>query len=109
MYRIYCGERDGKTGNDRFAGMLYKAGIHGSAPSCVPSDSRYAGTDSPGTIRKYGWHRLPRLKSGRPVNPGRSGNIPLSPLSVPETGTAVHPGDYGFVRVSGIAAEDGET
>lgn len=108
-YRIYCKEQDGKTENDHFADMLYKAEVQGFEPSYVLFDSRYASVGNLKTIRKYGWHWLTRLKSNRLVNPDGKGNIPLSSLSVPETGTTAHLKDYGFVKVFGIVAKDGET
>jgi len=47
-YRIYSKAQDGKTENDRFSDLLYKAEIRGFEPSCVLSDSRYAELDNIG-------------------------------------------------------------
>lgn len=108
-YRVYCKEQDGKTKNDHFADLLYKAKIQGFEPSCVLFDSWYSGADNLKTIRKYGWNWLTRFKSNRLVNPDGKGNVSLSSVSVPETGAVIHLKDYGFVKVFGIVAKDGET
>lgn len=108
-YRIYCREQDGKTKNDHFAGLLYKAKIQGFEPEYVLFDSWYAGLDNLKAIRKYGWHWLTRFKTNRLVNPDGRGNVPLSSLIVPETGKTVHLKDYGFVKVFGIVAKNGDT
>ena len=89
--------------------MLLKAKIQDFEPSCVLFDSWYAGTDNLKTVRNCGWHRPTRLKSDRPVNPDGRGNVPLSAVSVSETGTTVHLKGYGFVKIFGIISKNGET
>ncbi len=107
-YRIYRKEADGKAENQHSADMLYKAEEHGACPECVLSDSRYSGIDNLRLIREPGWQRFTRL-TDRPVNPDGTGNAALSEAEISGFGTGVHLKGYGFIRVSGIVAEDGST
>jgi hypothetical protein len=59
--------------------------------------------------RKLGRQWLTRLKADHSVNPDGKGNVALSEAGISGSGTAVHLKGYGFIRVSGIAAEDGST
>ena len=88
--RIYSKTQDGKTKNDHFSDLFYKARIRGFEPYCVLFDSWYAGLDNLRIIRTYGGHWLTRFKPIRPVNPDGKGNVPLSSAAISETGTAVH-------------------
>ncbi len=108
-YRIYRKEADGRTENGHFTGMLHKAGERGVCPGYVLSDSRYASLENLRLIRKPGRQWLTRLKADRSVNPDGKGNAALSGAGISGFGTAVHLRGYGFIRVFGIAAEDGST
>jgi hypothetical protein len=107
-YRIYDKSGDGKTKNDHFSDMLFKAEIRGYEPEYVLSDSWYAGLSNLKTIRNYGWFRMTRLKPNRLVNPDGAGNIPLSSATISEDGTEVHLKGYGFIKVFGIVAKNGD-
>jgi hypothetical protein len=108
-YRIYSKTQDGKTKNDHFSDLLYKAKIRGFEPSCVLFDSWYAGLNNLKIIRKYGWHWLTRFKPNRLVNPDGKGNVPLSSAVISEAGTSVHLKGYGFIKVFRIVAKNGDT
>ena len=107
--RIYDKDGDGKTKNDHFSDMLFKAKIMGYEPEYILFDSWYASLNNLKIIHNYGWFRMTRLKPNRPVNPDGRGNVPLSSASVSEGGTEVHLKGYGTVRVFGIAGRKGDT
>jgi len=108
-YRIYNKTGDGKTKNDHFRDMLFKAKIRGYEPEYILFDSWYAGLDNLKTVHGYGWFWMTRLKPNRLVNPDGTGNIPLASADISEGGTEVHLKGYGFIRVFGIAAKNGDT
>jgi putative transposase len=108
-YRIYHKEADGKTKNQHFADMLYKAEEHGACPQCVLFDSWYSGIENLKLIREPGWQWLTRLKANRSVNPDGKGNVALSEAEISEFGSIVHLKGYGFIKVFGIVAKDGGT
>jgi hypothetical protein len=108
-YRIYHKEADGKTENQHFADMLYKAEEHGACPQCVLSDSWYSGIRNLKLIRELGWQWLTRLRANRSVNPDGNGNVALSEAAISESGSVVHLKGYGFIKVFGIVAKDGST
>jgi len=108
-YRIYNKIQDGRTKNDHFCDMLLKAKIRGFEPECVLFDSRYAGLKNLKTIRDSGWIRMTRFKPDRLINPDGNGNVPLSSADIPEKGTVVHLKGYGFVRIFGTVAKNGDT
>ena len=108
-YRIYNKTEDGKTKNDHFSDMLLKAEIHGFEPKCVLFDSWYAGLKNLKTIRDFGWFWMTRFKPNRLINPDGDGCIPLSSSDIPEKGTIVHLKGYGFIKIFGIVAKNGNT
>ncbi len=60
-FRIYHKTGDGKTKNDHFCDMLFKAEIRGFEPECILSDSWYSGLKNLKIIDSYDWHWLTRL------------------------------------------------
>jgi len=108
-YRIYHKESDGKTKNDHFVDMLYKAKERGACPRYVLFDSRYSGIENLKLIRNLGWQWFTQLKANRSVNPDGNGNVALSEAVISESGSVVHLKGYGFIKVFGIAAKDGST
>ncbi len=108
-YRIYDKTGDGKTKNDHFSDMLFKAKIRGYEPECILSDSWYAGLNNLKTVRDYGWFRMTRLRPDRLVNPDGTGNIPPASAVINEDGSEVHLRGYGFIKIFGIVAKNGDT
>lgn len=108
-YRIYDKIRDGKTKNDHFSDMLFKAMVRGFNPECILFDNWYASLSNLKQVRSFGWFWLTRLEKSRLVNPDGKGNVPLSSADISETGTRVHLRGFGFIKVFGIAAKDGST
>ncbi len=105
--RIYDKVGDGKTKNDHFSDMLFKAEIRGYEPECVLSDSWHAGLKNLKTVNSHGWFQMTRLKPDRLVNPDGTGDIPLSSALISEGGTEVHLKGYEFVWIFGIAGRKG--
>ena len=108
-FRIYHKAGDGKTKNDHFSDMLFKAKIAGFSPECILFDSWYSGLKNLKIISSYGWHWLTRFKLNRLINPDNTENIPLSSADISETGSVVHLKGYGFIRIFGIAGKKGRT
>ncbi len=106
-YRIYYKPEDGKTENEHFRDMLYKAESKGFEPECVLFDNWYAGLKNLKHIRKFGWYQMTRLEYNRLIDPDGSGNIAVSPADISEVGTEVHLKGYGLIKVFKIAAKDG--
>ena len=98
-YRMYNKSVDGLTKNDRFRTMLRTAAERKFTPEAVLSDSRYSGSDNLKLIRLLGWQRPTRLKGNRPINPDRTGNIPVSRADTAESGDIVHLKGYGMIKV----------
>jgi len=107
-YRIYNKVVDGKTKNDHFADMLFKAKTLGFKPECILFDSWYSGLRNLKVIRSYGWFWLTRFKPNRLVNPDGKANIPLSEANISGQGTKVHLKGYGFVNIFKIVAKNGD-
>ncbi len=100
---------DGKTENDHFSDMLFKAKVAGFSPEYILFDSWHSGLKNLKLIDSYGWHWLTRLKPNRLINPDNTENIPLSSADISETGSVVHLKGYGFVKIFGIAGKKGRT
>lgn len=105
-YRVYD-KADGRTKNDHFQAMLRVAASRGFAPGHVLFDSWYSGLANLKALRALGWPWLTRFRSNRLVNPDRTGPRAVSACDVAATGTVVHLGGYGFVKVFRIIAQDG--
>ena len=108
-FRIYYKPCDGKTKNDHFCDMLFKAKIRGFEPEYILFDSWYAGLKNLRTINSYGWLWMTRFKPNRLINPDGTGNIPVSSADISEEGTTVHLKGYGFVKLFGIVDKNGNT
>jgi len=108
-FRIYHKASDGKTKNDHFSDMLFKAKVTGFNPEYILSDSWYSGLKNLKIIASYDWFWLTRLKANRLINPDSSGNIPLSYADISESGSVVHLKGYGFVKIFGIVDKKGNT
>ncbi len=106
-YRIYNKSVDGKTKNDHFVDMVFKAKVSGFRPECVLFDSWYSGLENLKAIRSYGWFWLTRFKPNRLVNPDGKANISLSKSNISAQGTKVHLKGYGFIKIFKIAAKNG--
>ena len=81
----------------------------GFKPECVLFDTWYASLKNLRTIDGYDWFWLTRLKPNRLINPDGMGNIPLSSADISESGSVVHLRGYGFVKIFGIVAKNGNT
>lgn len=108
-FRIYHKPGDGKTKNDHFSGMLFKAKVAGFEPECILFGSWYPGLKNLKIINSYEWLWLTGLKPNRLINPDGSGNIPLSSADISESGSVVHLKGYGFVRIFGMVDKKGNT
>lgn len=107
-FRIYDINVDGKTKNDHFRDMLYKAKERSFCPRFVLFDSWYASVDNLKTIRKLGWHWLTRLKKNRLINPDNTQNIQIHEIEILPEGRKVHLKAYGFIKVFKIGTKDGD-
>ena len=67
-YRIYDKPEDGKTENEHFRDMLYKAKFKGFEPECILFDNWYAGLDNLKLIRNLGWYWQTRLEYNRLIS-----------------------------------------
>lgn len=108
-FRIYYKTGDGKTKNDHFCDMLFKAKIRGFEPECILFDSWYASLKNLRTIDSYGWFWLTRFKPNRIINPDGTKNISVSSADISENGNTVHLRGYGFVRIFRIVDKNGNT
>jgi hypothetical protein len=98
-YRIYNKDNDQLSKNDHLRSMLQTAADRGFIPYFVMFDSWYACIKNLKFIRKLGWRFFCRIKKNRLVNPDKTGNVPVSFLTVPDDGMVVHMKEYGFVKI----------
>jgi len=98
-YRIYDKDGDELSKNDHFRDMVKTAFDRGFQPYFVMFDSWYSGIDNLKCIDTFGWYWFSRIKKNRMVNPDKTGNRPVSVLTIPDDGMTVHMKKYGFVRV----------
>jgi len=98
----------GKDKNEHMRDMLATAKQRGFRPRCVVFDSWYTALDNLKLIRALGWHWFARMKSNRLVDPGRSGNVPLESIEIPQEGRVVHLRGYGMVRVFRAVSRNGD-
>ena len=98
-YRIYDKEGDDLSKNDHFRAMLQTAFERGFQPYVVIFDSWYSGIDNLKFINRFGWYWFSRVKKNRMVNPDKTGNRPVSSISIPDDGIVVHLKKYGFIRL----------
>lgn len=107
-FRVYDKPMGGHTKNQHFREMLEEAGRRGLKPRYVLFDSWYSSLGNLKALRDLGWRWLTRLKGNRLVDPDRSGNRPVSSITIPSEGRVVHLKGYGFVRVFRTLSRDGE-
>ena len=105
-FRLYDPPTDALTKNDHFQAMLLQAQARQFAPSLVAFDSWYSGLENLKAVRAQGWQWLTQLKSNRCVNPGGTGNVPLSTVTIPAGGGGGHLRGYGFVKVFRTVSPD---
>jgi len=99
----------GKDKNEHMRDMLTAAARQrGFRPRYVVFDSWYTALDNLKLIRSLGWHWFARMKSNRLIDPGRSGNVPLESLEIPQEGRVVHLKAYGMVRVFKAVSSNGD-
>ena len=98
-YRIYDKEGDDLSKNDHFRAMLQTAFERGFQPYVVIFDSWYSGIDNLKFINRFEWYWFSRVKKNRMVNPDKTGNRPVSSISIPDDGIVVHLKKYGFIRL----------
>ena len=108
-YRIYHKEDDDLSKNDHFRAMIQTAFDRGFHPYVVMFDSWYSGIDNLKFIDRFGWYWYSRVKKNRMVNPDKTGNRPVSDLTIPDDGIVVHMKKYGFVRVFHSVNKDGRS
>jgi len=108
-FRIYDKAHDQLSKNDHFRAMLDTAAARGFRPRLVCFDSWYASLENLKRLRHWQWHWLTQLKANRLVDPGHSGNRPLSEVSFPLQGLVVHLKGYGLIKVFRVAAPNGST
>ena len=106
-YRIYDKDGDELSKNDHFRDMVKTASDRGFQPYFVMFDSWYSGIDNLKCIDTLGWNWFSRIKKNRMVNPDKTGNRPVSALTIPDDGMTVHMKKYGFVRVFHTVNKDG--
>jgi hypothetical protein len=98
-YRIYDKDGDNLSKNDHLRSMLQTAADRGFVPYFVMFDSWYACNKNLKFIRKLGWRFFSRVRKNRLVNPDKTGNRPVSSLTVPDDGMVVHMKEFGFVKL----------
>jgi hypothetical protein len=106
-YRIYDKDCDELSKNDHFRDMVKTASDRGFQPYFVMFDSWYSGIDNLKCIDTLGWNWFSPIKKNRMVNPDKTGNHPVSALTIPDDGITVHMKKYGFVRVFHTVNKDG--
>jgi len=107
-YRIYDKKGDELSKNDHFRDLVKTAADRGFQPYFVMFDSWYSGIDNLKCIDTLGWHWFSRIKKNRMVNPDKTGNRPVSDLTIPDDGLTVHMKKYGFVQVFHTVNKDGK-
>ncbi len=113
-FRVYdkpmgaSGPFGGKGKNEHFRDMLTTAKKRGFDPEYVAFDSWYTALDNLKHVRSMGWRWFARMKGNRLVDPGYSGNVPISSLEIPSGGRVVHLKGYGMVRVFKAVPKDGD-
>jgi len=108
-YRIYDKNNDNLTKNDHFGEMLKIAKARGFKLTTVAFDSWYSSLENLKLIRALEWIWLTQLKSNRLVNPDRTGNKPVSEVSLSMEGEVVHLKGYGLIKEFRIVAKNGDT
>jgi hypothetical protein len=113
-FRVYdkpmgeAGPFGGKDKNEHFRDMLAAAKQRGLDPRYVVFDSWYTAMDNLKLIRSLGWRWFARMKSNRLVDPGRSGNVSLESIEIPQEGRVVHLKGYGMVKVFKAVSKNGD-
>lgn len=105
--RLYD-QSDGLSKNDHFQAMLTVAYERGFRPEMVLFDSWYSGLTNLKHIHAYRWHFLTQLKHNRLVNPAGTGLVPISTLTIPDTGVIVHLKSFGPIRLFKLVATNGD-